>query len=381
MKPVPFAEPHAPGEAASVTLRALATDVPDNPVDQDETARIAQSLFADTVPDLDRLMTVFGNSGIVKRHMAMPTEWYLQQRDWAERTDTFLDVGKRLFLRAAKQALDDAGLTGADIDCVVTVTSTGIVTPSLEALAAGELGLRSDVLRVPVFGLGCAGGVKGLTIASDLARAVPGRNILLVAVELCSLAFRLDKATKANVVATALFADGAAAAVVSSGSGAHAGPFGGQRMEPVRLGVGQQHTWPDTLGIMGWNIDPTGFEVVFDRAIPPFARRHLKPVIDGFFDNWHLDQSDVARMLFHPGGEKVLQAIEGAYGLPKRTLDIERDILRAYGNMSSPTALFVLKSYLDANAGNATQVEREILVLTALGPGFTAASIPLQVTS
>ncbi len=153
-----------------------------------------------------------------------------------------------------------------DIDTVVTVCSTGIATPSLEARVAGRMGFRSDVTRVPVFGLGCAGGVSGLSIAARLAQARPGTNVLLVAVELCSLALRLDELTKANIVATSLFGDGAAAIILRAGDGG---------ATPIEHSG--EHLWPDTLGIMGWNVDPEGFGVIFQRTIPNFVTENLNP--------------------------------------------------------------------------------------------------------
>ena len=161
-------------------------------------------------------------------------------------------------------ALDRAGLRAADVDALVTVSTTGVATPSLEARVAGRMGFRDDAERVPVFGLGCAGGVSGLAIAARLARGVPGRTILFVTVELCSTSIRLDKFTKANIVATALFGDGAAACVLRAGEGGIA-----------QIEEGGEILWPDTLGIMGWDVEDPGLGVIFDRAIPPFVEENM----------------------------------------------------------------------------------------------------------
>lgn len=347
----------------TAALCGLATATPKHELSQSDATLLADNMFSRDFSEFHRLKPVFENAGIEKRRTAMPTEWYIEPRDWHERTQAFLDVATDLFCKAAERAMDDAGITASDVDVVVGVTSSGIATPTLDARAADILGFRPDVLRLPLFGLGCAGGVSGLSLAARLAIAQPGINVLVVVVELCSLSFRMDKFTKSNVVATALFGDGAAGAVLSVGDD-----------DDCRVSIdgGCEHKWPDTLGIMGWNIDSIGFEVVFDRDIPPFARRHLKPVVDEFVTRLGLQDEPLARLSFHPGGTKVLQALENAFELQTGTLDIEREVLRDYGNMSAPTALFVLDRVLNANTPG-------VSLLSALGPGFTAASVPVRV--
>ncbi len=343
----------------SAALLSLATAAPPNAVLQTDAVEIARHLFAGRFDDFDRLSSVFANTGIRTRRLAQPLEWYFEPRGWPERTAAYLAAAELLFVEAAQAALASAGLTGADVDTVVTVSSTGIATPSLEARVFGEMGFRNDIERVPVFGLGCAGGVTGLSLAGRLARARPGSVVLCVTVELCTLAFRLDELTKANIVATALFGDGAAACVV------RAGEEGDWRIE----GSGE-HTWPDTLDIMGWNMDPAGFGVIFAQAIPPFVRRNLGPAADRILAGMGLERADVGRFVCHPGGAKVVQALEGALGLGQGDLDLEREVLSDYGNMSAPTVLFVLERVLARPAPDR-------LFLSSLGPGFTASGLSL----
>jgi len=345
-------------------LTALATAVPENFILQDDVIEITDGIFNPHFDNYAKLRSVFANAGIYKRHIAMPVEWYLEARDWQDRTDVYLEHATSLFVQAAQEALEQANLRGQDIDAVITVSSTGIATPSLEAQAAQVLGLRNNILRIPIFGTGCFGGVAGLTLAERVAKSKPNYNVLLVAVELCTMSFRLDKTTSANVVATALFGDGAAAAVVSTYP----------KNTGLELGAGYQHMWPDTLNVMGWKVDPNGFEVIFDRAIPPFARRHVRPAIEGFLGDMCLPLSRLSRLTFHPGGMRVLEALEVALELHPGVLDHEREVLRDYGNMSSPTVLFVLQNCIKAG------LQGESLV-SALGPGFTVASIPIKAVS
>jgi alkylresorcinol/alkylpyrone synthase len=341
---------------------SLATAVPRHIMTQEEVAERTRRVFGLKMPEFDRLAPVFDHAGINKRHSVRPGAWYEEPHSWTDRTAVYLEGATELFVAATRKALDRAGLEASDIDAIVTVSSTGIAAPSLEARAALELGFGPHVLRVPVFGLGCAGGVAGLTIAARLAEARPGSNVLLVAVELCTLAVRLDQLTKANIVALALFGDGAAAAILRAGADGKA---------LARITGSGDHTWPDTLNIMGWNVDQQGFGVIFDRSIPPFAHDNLAPAIDGILARLGRERHQIGRFVCHPGGQKVIEAIEHSLQLPTETLDHERAILADYGNMSAPTALFVLERTLAAGLPTTA-------LLMALGPGFTLSTALLS---
>jgi alkylresorcinol/alkylpyrone synthase len=341
-------------------LLSLATSVPPHTFLQKDVMDAAWGIFGSRFPDYERFTSIYANTGIIKRHAVKPFEWYLTQRGWPERTVAFLEGAEALFVDAATKALANANLKAADVDTIVTVSSTGIATPSLEARVAGRMGFRSDVARVPVFGLGCAGGASGLSIASKLAQANPGTNVLMVAVELCSLALRLDELTKANIVATSLFADGAAAVLLRAGDGG----------ETLVEAVGE-HLWPDTLGIMGWNVDPLGFGVIFRRTIPDFVTAELKPALTQILARMKLNLTDIDQFICHPGGARVIDAIETTMSLGQGTLEHERQVIADYGNMSAPTVLFVLER---ARAKGLPQRS----LLTALGPGFTASCVSLR---
>jgi alkylresorcinol/alkylpyrone synthase len=252
-----------------------------------------------------------------------PFEWYLEPRGWPERTAAFMEGAEALFVEVAGKALANAGLAGADIGTVVTVCSTGIATPSLDARVARRMGFRSDVSRVPVFGLGCAGGASGLSIASRLAQARPGTNVLLVAVELCSLALRHDELTKANIVAVSLFGDGAAAIVLRAGDGG-----------ATRIEHSGEHLWPDTLDVMGWSVDPQGFGVILRRTVPEFVTKNLKPALIQILARMQLTLADIDQFICHPGGAKVIQALETTLALDQGALEFERQVIAEYGNMS-----------------------------------------------
>lgn len=344
----------------STKLLSIATAVPPFCLEQRDVAAAASKGFASRFGAFRALSRVFETAGILRRYAVRPLEWYFEPLGWPERNQAYLDGAVKLFIDAASKALAAAGLRADEVDTVVTVSSTGIATPSLEARAAEQIGFRADIERVPVFGLGCAGGVTGLSIAARLAQSRPGSVVLVVAVELCTLSFRLDELTKANIVATALFGDGAAACVLRTGdSGIAAVEMSGQ------------HTWPGTLDIMGWSVDPLGLGVIFDRAIPPFAKENMAPAVQGILARSGLTLAEIDRFAFHPGGQKVINALEHAFSLAPGSLNHERDVLAEFSNMSAPTALFVLERVIQAGLPART-------LLTAMGPGFTTSCVALR---
>jgi alkylresorcinol/alkylpyrone synthase len=344
----------------TAALVSLATSVPPHQFHQKQILEAATSVLAHRYPEFDTLSSLFANTGIHHRYAVKPIEWYLERRGWPERTQAFLEGAEGLFVDVARKALAQADLEASDIDTVVTVCSTGIATPTLEARVAKQMGFRADVSRVPVFGLGCAGGVSGLSIASRLAQSRPGTNVLMVAMELCTLAVRHDELTKANIVAASLFGDGAAAIVLRAGDG------GATRIEATG-----EKLWPDTLDIMGWSVDPEGFGVIFQRTIPDFVKEHMGPAVAEIAGRMQLSPADIDRFICHPGGAKVIAALERALTLDQGTLDHERDVISDYGNMSAPTVLFVLER------ARAQGLPPRSL-LTALGPGFTASCVSLR---
>jgi alkylresorcinol/alkylpyrone synthase len=341
-------------------LLSLATAVPPYVLERDHVIAETRRIFANYGPEFERLSSVYANSGIDRRYSISPTSWFDTGHDWAEKSDIFLTGASDMFRQVAGKALDQAGLKASDIGTIVSVSSTGIATPSIEAHVLEDMGFQVNVRRVPVFGLGCAGGLSGLSLAARLADAEPGKAVLLVVIELCTLAFRPDEMTKSNIVATALFGDGAAAAVLRSG-----GSTGLSEIE-----FSGEHTWPGTTDVMGWRIDPEGFSAIFSRSIPDLTLKEMRPAADGFLARHGLQLSDIDCFSFHPGGVKVIQALETAFELPVGTLANERKILAGFGNMSAPTVLFVLEQALQ-HPSNGRRF------LAALGPGFTVSFVTM----
>jgi len=315
-------------------------------------------LFNGSFADFDRLLAVYGNAAIEHRHSCVPIEWYAHDHGLGERNRLYIDNAVTLLARAAEAALAAAGVAAGAIDALVTVSTTGIATPSLDALLMERMNFRRDVQRLPIFGLGCAGGVLGLARAASLVRAMPGARVLFMVVELCALTFRPADRSKSNLIATALFGDGAAAAVIGDGYG------------PAIAGAAE-HTWPGSLDVMGWEIADDGFGVLFSRDIPRLVRERMRGAAETALAGQGLGLDDIDDFICHPGGAKVIDALEDAYGLARGGLAQCRAVLRDHGNMSAATVMFVLDRMLPLAAGGR-------YLLSALGPGFTAAFLTLE---
>lgn len=334
-------------------LLALKSAVPAYVIAQSEAAQYARSLFAQ-VRDIARLIPVFENTGIARRYSCVPIEWYLGDHGWMDRTRLYIDSAVDLLETVTRRLLEEANLRTDDIDSIVVVSTTGIATPSLDALLMERMGLRRDMQRLPIFGLGCAGGLIGLSRAGDLARARPGSKVLLLVVELCALTFRKNDISKSNIIATALFGDGAAGAILSTDG------------EGPMLGAAGEHTWPQSLDVMGWDMAEDGLKARFATSIPGLVASDFRPLLDEFLQRNAIAFSDIDAFACHPGGAKVLDALEDALGLPRSGLEDSRSILRDYGNMSAATVLFVAER-MDVRR------KAQRTLLTALGPGFSAA--------
>jgi alkylresorcinol/alkylpyrone synthase len=330
-------------------LIALGTALPPHRITQAEVLNVLTEAKGRALPL--RMAEILGNTGIEQRHIAMPPEYYFAARSWADRARVYERAAAAMFEQAAAQALQRAGLVPADIGQIVFVSTTGTMTPSLPSRMIAAMGFDRDTRCVPLFGYGCAGGVIGLGVAADLFRAAPERPVLLVSLELCSIAYDHARMDKKDMVALALFADGCAAAVVGVGEGPELSAFA-------------SHVWPDTLDMMGWEIGDTGFDLVLARDIPAFVNSHFAPVCDAFLAGQGLAKADLAEPACHPGGGRVVDALAEYFDAD---LAATRNVLRQNGNMSSPTVLFVLEALLAA--GPMTKPT----LMTALGPGFVGA--------
>ncbi|MFC4427421.1 type III polyketide synthase [Deinococcus navajonensis] len=343
-------------------VRALVTGTPAHHTRQADIQAAAQALFP-RMAARPGLLTVFENAQIESRSLARPLEWYLSERGFGEKNQVFLEEARALIARLGREALAQAALAPQDVDAVIVVNTSGLSTPSLDAYLIETLGLNRHAARLPLWGLGCAGGAAGLARAADLVRA-GFRRVLYVAVELCSLTLVKGDESKSNFVGTALFSDGGAALVVTAPDVPGPDPL-------LQLHGGYSTLIEDSADIMGWDVVDSGLKVRFSRDIPALVRGMMQENVAEALTTHGWARDDVQTFVVHPGGVKVLSAYEEALSLPDGALNTSRCVLRQYGNMSSVTVLFVLAQTLRGKP-----VGRGLL--SAMGPGFSAEHVLIE---
>lgn len=353
-------------------IASVGTALPPHHYDQETLIDAFRRLWGDAHFNLERMVALHRAVCVGSRNLALPLEAYADL-DFGRANDAFIKVGTDVGDAALRQALDRADLEPRDVDAIFLATVTGVATPSLDARLMNRVGLRGDVKRVPLFGLGCVAGAAGVARMHDYLRGWPEHVAVLVTVELCSLTLQRDDFEVANLIASGLFGDGAAAVV---GVGEARAPLGApsSAARGPRVLATRSIFYPDTERAMGWDVGGGGFKVVLSADVPQLVGSRVRANVDGFLADHGLARADIAAWICHPGGPRILEAFQEALALDDAALALTWRSLRELGNMSSASVLFVLHD---------TLAERRLpagahALLMAMGPGFCAELVLLQ---
>lgn len=349
--------------------------VPPYKIEQGEVMKFSRELFSESFQDIERLLKAFPNGHIEKRHFVKELSWYKQSHTFAEKNAAFIEAAVEFGAAAVKNCLHNLTLLNREvsyeeIEAIFFITTTGMATPSIEARIMNVLPFSERTKRIPLWGLGCAGGASGLSRAYEYCLAYPKAKVLVLSIELCSLTFQYNDRSKSNLIGTSLFADGAACVLIA-GDEAEAVRMSSLPSLPKILAT-QSTTMRNSLDVMGWEIKNDGLFVVFSKDIPCIVEKWLKPNVSDFLQKQEVEMKDINHFIAHPGGKKVLDAYVKALELHPSMIDLPLDVLREYGNMSSATVLFVLKRFLQKGT------QGDYGLCTALGPGFSSELLLLR---
>jgi alkylresorcinol/alkylpyrone synthase len=346
-------------------IASVGRALPPHYYDQDTLLAALRQRWADQYFNLDRLERLHRNVLVGGRHLALPIEEYAQLTTWGKANDAWIRVAQEVGGAAVLDALAKAGLGVEDVDAIFFVSVTGIATPSIEARLINRIGLPTRIKRVPIFGLGCVAGAAGIARAADYVRAFPDQVAVLLSVELCSLTLQAEDLSIPNLIASGLFGDGAGAVAV----------VGERRAEPgPRIVDTRSIFYPGSERVMGWDISESGFQIVLSADVPQVVRDFVRRDVDTFLADNGLTRADIASWVCHPGGPKVLEAMQETLELPAGALDVTWNSLQTVGNLSSTSVLLVLADTLEKHR----PAPGSYGMLMAMGPGFCSELVLLR---
>ncbi len=324
----------------------------------------ARELFIDNFPQIDRLMGAFDSTEITTRNFCKPMSYYSEDNTFEQRNMDYISNALKYSIYAIGDCIGKAGIEAWEITDILFVSTTGLATPSLDALIINAMHLNPYINRIPIWGLGCGGGVSGMAKANTLAIANPKAVVLLVAVELCSLTLIKNDYSKSNFIGSSLFSDGIAACIINGDEY--------NRNSNISIVASSSKLYYDSLAVMGWEFQDTGFKVLFSKDIPTFIHENIKADIDSFLEKQSLKLSDIKNFIFHPGGKKVLDAYTDALVFDEDFLEKTRRVMTENGNMSSVTVLYVLEKFMTEG------YEDGYGLMLAMGPGFSSEMVLLK---
>jgi alkylresorcinol/alkylpyrone synthase len=350
--------------------------IPEYPISQHKVKELIQHLLPYSEKELKRLLPVFDHAQIKNRQLAVDENWLKEDHTFAERNNLYHACAIKYALQAMDHCLTNKAFLKEEIpyhaiDMVIFVSSTGIATPSLDTVLMNKRPFRENIARMPLWGLGCAGGAIGLSRAYDWLQAHPQKTVLIICSELCSLTFQKEDVSKSNLIGTALFGDGTGAALLIG----EESPFLSYRKKQTAPKIKQtsSFTKKDSTSVMGWDITDNGLEVIFSKSIPSLVKTLWKEHVSNFMQYFQINVQQIESFIAHPGGKKVLEAMEHALSIPKIKLTHSYKVLANHGNMSSATVLYVLYESLKESISAG-----EKSILCALGPGFSSELLLLE---
>jgi len=338
---------------------------------QDLIQKYIKQLFSPSFRDINRLVAVFRNGQIESRYFVKDLDWYSANHSFSEKNDAYIENSLKFSCEAIINCLEnrtllDEPINIRDIDAIIYISTTGLATPSMDARIMNVLPFSPHTKRIPIWGLGCAGGAAGLARAYEYCLAYPKARVLVVAAEFCSLTFQPNDLSKSNIIGTSLFADGVACVCVAGDEVEH------HRIVP-RIISTQSTLMSDAEDVMGWDVRDEGFFVIFSKDIPSIIYKWVKQNVDEFLDAHGLTINDIQHFIAHPGGKKVIEAYQNAFHINEEKTKITFEVLQNYGNMSSATVYFVLEQFM-----NLPIQKGEYGLVLALGPGFSAELVLLK---
>ncbi|KLT64301.1 type III polyketide synthase [Pedobacter sp. BMA] len=310
-----------------------------------------------------KVKKIFEGAAVDKRYSIMAPEEVFSDLSFEKRNDIYVRESIKLGKQCLSAALEKANWKATDLDFIITVSCTGIMIPSLDAYLINSLGLRQDVVRLPVTEMGCAAGVSGMIYAKNFLKANPGKRAAVVAVESPTATFQLNDFSMANIVSAAIFGDGAACVLLSSAE---------SDQGPEMVDEEMYHFY-EAEDMMGFKLTDSGLQMVLHVEVPETIASHFPDIIHPFLAKNGLDISDVDHLIFHPGGKKIIQVVEELFGRLGKNIDQTKAVLRQYGNMSSATVLYVLQQYMESHPAPG-----DIGLMLSFGPGFSAQRILLK---
>ncbi|GLB57923.1 type III polyketide synthase [Cytobacillus sp. NCCP-133] len=356
-------------------ILSVAEAIPEHVLRQEQVMGFARDLFSESFKDIERLLKAFHNGQIEKRHFAKGLEWFKADKSFEEKNNVYIEQAIQLGTKAIINCLDNEmflkkQIPYEEIEAIFTISSSGIATPSIEARIMNKLPFSEHTKRIPIWGLGCAGGASGLSRAYEYCLAFPDAKVLVLSIELCSLTFQRNDRSKSNLIGTSLFADGVACALLT-GDNVEMEPIQKKAALPCIAGT-QSTTMRDSLDVMGWEVKDDGFYVVFSKDIPAIIESWLKPKVSEFLQKKGMKMEEINHFVAHPGGKKVIEAYQMALQFDPEKTKISLDVLKEYGNMSSATILYVLKRFMEIGQRGETGLA------AALGPGFSSELLLLE---